>query len=164
MASFESTGILFPRRIVTGAFVIRRRGPDRVRLVSPSTSRNPSLTRSFTLRFSCAARTFASPYDPNGTPGVLRPSQFRVVVDSNNPLSPSGSGNVAIWHGAVASSGTSGPVGNDAGWDAFRPDTEYGRQFAGAVFTRGKILDERVPGLQLRVRASRLGRQPIAPE
>jgi hypothetical protein len=44
-----------------------------------------------------------NPYDPNGTSGVIRPAQFRVVVDSNDPLSLSGGGgDLSIWHGAEA--------------------------------------------------------------
>ena len=47
-----------------------------------------------------------NPYDPNGTPGILRPSQFRILIDSNDPVSLSGSGSssdLPIWHGAEAS-------------------------------------------------------------
>lgn len=56
-----------------------------------------------------------NPYDPNGTPGVLRPSQFRIVIDSNDPSSPIGSGDLRIWHGAVASPRTAFGSGTQAG-------------------------------------------------
>ena len=58
-----------------------------------------------------------NPYDPNGTPGVLRPSQFRITIDSNDPVTLSGSGSstdVAIWSGAEACSSTS--AGIDIGY------------------------------------------------
>jgi hypothetical protein len=55
-----------------------------------------------------------NPYDPNGTPGVLRPSQFRIVIDSNDPFSPIGSGDLRIWHGALGSTRTAqGGSGQD---------------------------------------------------
>jgi hypothetical protein len=51
-----------------------------------------------------------NPYDPNGTPGVVRPSRFRIVVDSNDPVSLSGSGSssdLPMWHAAEGSADTS---------------------------------------------------------
>jgi hypothetical protein len=49
------------------------------------------------------------PYDPNGTAGVLRPTLFRILVDSNDPVSLyKGQPDVAIWTGAWASTSTTG--------------------------------------------------------
>jgi len=54
-----------------------------------------------------------NPYDPNGTPGVLRPSQFRILIDSNDPVSLSGSyPDIQIWHGAE---GATSPTANSDG-------------------------------------------------
>jgi Tfp pilus assembly protein PilX len=64
-----------------------------------------------------------NPYDPNGTPGVLRPSQFRIVIDSNDPLHPPGSGDLQIWHGAVATQSTTGRGGPNTG--LFFPNAVY---------------------------------------
>ena len=61
-----------------------------------------------------------NPYDPNGTipPSTLRPSQFRIVVDSNDPVSLSGSGSssdLPIWSGGRASTTTSGQGSDNSG-------------------------------------------------
>jgi len=57
-----------------------------------------------------------NPYDPNGTTGVLRPSQFRIVIDSNDPVTLSGtnpSPDIQVWHATEASKSTSSaPTGN----------------------------------------------------
>ncbi|MDR3404157.1 MAG: hypothetical protein P4L99_16790 [Chthoniobacter sp.] len=50
-----------------------------------------------------------NPYDPNGTPGVLRPAKFRVIIDSNDPVSlANGSPNEKVWCATQASTRTSG--------------------------------------------------------
>jgi hypothetical protein len=55
-----------------------------------------------------------NPYDPNGTPGVLRPAKFRVVIDSSDPLSPSGTGDLQICRFAAGSKSTvAGSASND---------------------------------------------------
>jgi hypothetical protein len=53
-----------------------------------------------------------NPYDPNGTQSTMRPTNFRVMVDSNDPLSlqndPTGSSDMAVWCAALASEGSGG--------------------------------------------------------
>lgn len=57
-----------------------------------------------------------NPYDPNGTPGVLRPSKFRVVIDSNDPVSlANGSPNERVWCATQASTRTAGTTGGNQG-------------------------------------------------
>ena len=57
-----------------------------------------------------------NPYDPNGTQGVLRPSKFRVVIDSNDPVSlANGSPNERVWCATHASTRTSGTTGGNQG-------------------------------------------------
>ncbi|MGB8353236.1 MAG: hypothetical protein WCD79_05060, partial [Chthoniobacteraceae bacterium] len=62
-----------------------------------------------------------NPYDPNGTPGVLRPAKFRIVIDSNDPLSPSGSGDLPICHFASAASDTTAGGGGGTGNQGLGP-------------------------------------------
>jgi hypothetical protein len=55
-----------------------------------------------------------NPYDPNGTAGVQRPTKFRIVVDSNDPLTlANGGAGHSIWCAALASPRTTGVGGNN---------------------------------------------------
>lgn len=51
-----------------------------------------------------------NPYDPNGTQSTVRPTNFRVMVDSTDPLTlesdPTGSSNYPVWCAALASNNT----------------------------------------------------------
>jgi hypothetical protein len=78
-----------------------------------------------------------NPYDPNGTPGVLRPSQFRILVDSNDPVTLSGSGSstdVQLWHGAEASNSIAPNVGGGSGNQGLTaPGPIYSYQVSGGA-------------------------------
>jgi hypothetical protein len=55
-----------------------------------------------------------NPYDPNGTAGVVRPSKFRVVIDSNDPINlTAGSPNENVWCAAEATTRTAGTEGGN---------------------------------------------------
>ena len=82
-----------------------------------------------------------NPYDPNGTPGALRPSQFRIVVDSNDPVSLSGSGSSSdspIWHGAEASSSTTSNSGGGSNQGLTAPQNVFSWNYTGVGGTLEK--------------------------
>ena len=67
-----------------------------------------------------------NPYDPNGTQSVLRPTNFRVVIDSNDPVSlANGSPNEKIWCAAQATTSTTGPAGTSQGLGISPGDFSY---------------------------------------
>lgn len=60
-----------------------------------------------------------NPYDPNGTQGVPRPGRFRVVIDSNDPVSlANGASNHPVWCAGLASPRTGAPIGGNDGLGA----------------------------------------------
>lgn len=78
-----------------------------------------------------------NPYDPNGTPGVLRPARFRVVIDSNDPSAPSGSGNKLLCHFAAASKSTTASNNGNEGMGP--PNAKYSYE---SDVTVGKTLEQ----------------------
>ncbi|EDY20614.1 hypothetical protein CfE428DRAFT_1811 [Chthoniobacter flavus Ellin428] len=67
-----------------------------------------------------------NPYDPNGTQSVLRPSNFRVVIDSNDPVSlANGSPNEKVWCAAQATTKTTGTAGTNQGLGISPGDFSY---------------------------------------
>ena len=67
-----------------------------------------------------------NPYDPNGTQSVLRPSNFRIVVDSNDPVSlANGNPNEKVWCAAQATTSTTGPAGTSQGLGISPGDFSY---------------------------------------
>ncbi len=97
-----------------------------------------------------------NPYDPNGTPGVLRPSQFRILIDSNDPVTLSGSNGLSetsgandlpMWHGAEASSSGGSNVGGGSNQGLTAPSATYSTWFTGVGGTAERWTGTAGPGI-----------------